>query len=130
MFINNTLQMIDFWFDLSKKYNIILLYWPLWVWKTTIIKWFWKWLWIDQNLIKSPTYSYQNIYYNKLLHIDMYRIDKFSDLIEKWIYNSIFEFDYVAIEWPKFEENIQFNKFQNILKLNIKIIWNKREVIF
>lgn len=34
----------------------------------------------------------------------MYRIEEDKDMIEKAILDAILEYDYILIEWPKFEE--------------------------
>ncbi|MBR2157894.1 tRNA (adenosine(37)-N6)-threonylcarbamoyltransferase complex ATPase subunit type 1 TsaE [bacterium] len=47
-----------------------------------------------------------NIYDDKLLHIDMYRLTTFDELIEKGILNQISDFDNVVIEWPKWEDKL------------------------
>jgi tRNA A37 threonylcarbamoyladenosine biosynthesis protein TsaE len=64
--------------------------------------------------VNSPTYTYIQEYSNdsqaslknhgngKLLHIDMYNINEPQQLIEKGIAELVHEYDYVAIEWPKF----------------------------
>jgi tRNA A37 threonylcarbamoyladenosine biosynthesis protein TsaE len=61
---------------------------------------------INADIVQSPTYAYINIYENKLLHIDMYRIEKYEDLVEKGILDQIDQFDYVVVEWPKFIERL------------------------
>ncbi|MBO7095090.1 tRNA (adenosine(37)-N6)-threonylcarbamoyltransferase complex ATPase subunit type 1 TsaE [bacterium] len=38
---------------------------------------------MDPKKVQSPTYTYVNVYDDKLLHIDMYRLETFKDLIEK-----------------------------------------------
>jgi tRNA A37 threonylcarbamoyladenosine biosynthesis protein TsaE len=47
-----------------------------------------------------------NIYDDKLLRIDMYRLTTFDELIEKGILNQISDFDNVVIEWPKREDEL------------------------
>ncbi len=113
-------QMIDFWKKMSQTYKKILLYGELWAWKTHLIKWFAQWLWLDQNIIQSPTYTYINNYNNILLHIDMYRIKYFDELLEKWIIEQLDNFEYIAIERPKrIEEYIDNNWIQiKIEKIN------------
>ena len=106
MLINSPEQMYEFWKSLALKNNVLLLKWELWAGKTTLIKWFAEWLWIDPEKVQSPTYAYVNIYDDKLLHIDMYRLSTFDELIEKGILNQISDFDNVVIEWPKREDEL------------------------
>ncbi len=114
MIIKSVQEMIDLWKEYSKKNKKILLYGDLWAGKTHFIKWFASWLGIEPDLVQSPTYTYLNIYENKILHIDMYRLESFESLIEKWILEMISDFDYVCIEWPKFEENYIDKTWQKI----------------
>lgn len=74
--------------------------------KTTLIKGFAEGLGIDPAIVQSPTYAYLNIYENRLLHIDMYRLETFEELLEKGILNQISEFEYIVIEWPKWIEKL------------------------
>jgi len=126
MLINSPEQMLEFWKKLSSEAKILLLEWDLWAGKTLLTKWFAKWLDIDPDIVQSPTYAYINIYDNKLLHIDMYRIDRYEDLIEKWIIDQINHFDCIVIEWPKFIEKLWL---RNYFKVDIiKKSESKREV--
>ena len=104
--INSPKEMHQLWIELSKSESILFLMWNLWSWKTTFAKWFAEWLWIDPKKVQSPTYTYVNIYDDKLLHIDMYRLETFEDLIEKWIMDLINEYEYILIEWPKWTEKL------------------------
>jgi tRNA A37 threonylcarbamoyladenosine biosynthesis protein TsaE len=77
--------------------------------------------------VQSPTYAYVNIYDNKLLHIDMYRLSSFDEFIEKGILNQISEFDNIVIEWPKREDQLDL---EDPLIIEIeKISAKDREVI-
>ncbi len=116
MLIKSPEEMLKFWEKLALKSKILLLQGDLWAGKTLLTKWFAKWLWIDWNTVQSPTYAYINIYNNKLLHIDMYRLEKYEDLIEKWILDQINHFDYIVIEWPKFIDKLGL---KNYLEINI-----------
>lgn len=127
MLINTPDEMFKLWNELSKKYKIILLQWDLWAWKTLFTKWFASWLWIDENLVQSPTYAYLNSYNWKLLHIDMYRIQDENDIREKWINDQISNHEYIIIEWPKFVDNLDISKYVTI---NIQKDWDKRIVDF
>lgn len=116
MLIKSPEEMLKFWEKLALEHKFLLLEWDLWAGKTLLTKWFARWLWIDLNTVQSPTYAYINIYNNKLLHIDMYRIEKYEDLIEKWILDQINHFDYIVIEWPKFINKLWL---KNYLEINI-----------
>lgn len=85
MIINSPEEMTNLGESLAKEHKILLLQWELGSGKTTLAKWFAKWLGINPKHVQSPTYTYLNIYENKLLHIDMRRINEQKELIEKWI---------------------------------------------
>jgi len=127
MLITNPQEMIDFWSKIAKTKNNILLYWELGAWKTLFTKWFAKELWINQQEVQSPTYTYIKIYDNKLLHIDLYRVEEFQELVDKWITELIHDYDYVVIERPKFEKELWI---EDRKKIRIKKTWEwKREII-
>ncbi len=109
--INSEQEMIDFWKSLAQKHKIILLEWDLWAGKTTFTKGFAQWLDITQTPVQSPTYTYINIYENKLLHIDMYRLQSEQELTEKGILDQINEFDYIIIERPKYIDKLPINTY-------------------
>ncbi len=102
MIINNIQELEKFVKDLlnsgKKKF---LLEWDLGVWKTEFTKQLAKQIGIKN--ISSPTYTYINIYDNKLLHWDFYRINSEEEFLNLWIVDEISDYDYVCIEWPKFE---------------------------
>ena len=126
MLIRSPEEMYNYWKSLSKKNKVLLLKWELWAWKTTLIKWFAEWLWINPEKVQSPTYAYVNIYDDRLLHIDMYRLSSYDELIEKGILNQISDFDNVVIEWPKWENELDL---ENPLTIQIdKISAQDREV--
>lgn len=112
--ITNPQEMFDFWKSFSMSNTHILLNWELWAWKTLFVKWFVSWLWLDSQQVQSPTYTILNIYWEKVLHIDMYRIDSYNELFDKWIIDMIDNFDYVIIEWPKFLDFYRDYNWQNI----------------
>ena len=109
MKIENPEQMHQYGKALAQHHSILLLEWELWAGKTTLIKGFAEGLGIDPNLVQSPTYAYLNTYADKLLHIDMYRLKSFEELIEKGILNQISEFETIVIEWPKWIDQLDLD---------------------
>jgi tRNA threonylcarbamoyladenosine biosynthesis protein TsaE len=99
-------QMLEFWIALAKEHKILLVHGELGAGKTLLTKWFAKWLWLDENKVQSPTYAYLNVYESKLLHIDMYRINTYEELVEKWIIDQINEYEDIVIERPKFIDKL------------------------
>ena len=61
---------------------------------------------MDHNKVNSPTYTYIQDYDNKLLHIDMYNITTFDELVQKGIAELVHDYDYIAIERPKFIDEL------------------------
>lgn len=119
-------KMIQLGRALAEKSKVLLLYWELGAGKTTLIKGFAETLGIDPKNVQSPTYAYINSYDNKLLHIDMYRLTSFDELVEKGILNQISEFEYIVIERPKWESQLDLDDF---LKVRIdKISAEEREI--
>ena len=118
MLIKSPEEMLRFWEGLALKSKILLLKWDLGAGKTLLTKGFAKWLWINENIVQSPTYAYINIYENKILHIDMYRIERYEALVEKWILDQMDQFDYVVVEWPKFIDKLWLEDYLiiNIIK--------------
>ena len=116
--IHSPTEMHQLWIELSKSESILFLVGNLWSWKTTFTKWFAEGLWIDPKKVQSPTYTYVNVYDDKLLHIDMYRLDTFEDLVEKWIIDLVNQYEYILIEWPKWTEklNLSWTKTLTITK--------------
>lgn len=96
--------------------------------KTTLIKGFAKGIGLDPDRVQSPTYAYLNIYENQLLHIDMYRLSSFEEMIEKGILNQISEFEWIVIERPKWIDQLDL---EAALEVKIeKISSSEREVSF
>lgn len=114
MKIENPEQMHEYGKTLAQHHSILLLEWELWAGKTTLIKGFAEGLGIDPNLVQSPTYTYLNTYADKLLHIDMYRLKSFEELIEKGILNQISEFETVVIERPKWIDQLDLDTYLHI----------------
>ena len=127
MLITSPQQMHEFWKSLAFHSKILLLYWDLGAGKTTLIKGFAEGIGIAPEEVQSPTYAYLNIYDDKLLHIDMYRLDSLEEMIEKGILNQISEFEWIVIEWPKREDQLDLQDFLSI-KIE-KISADTRELI-
>lgn len=111
MIISTPQEMFQLWEELAKSHKILLLKWDLWAGKTLLTKWFAHWLWIDENIVQSPTYAYMNSYNNKLLHIDMYRIWDENDIWEKWINDQISKHEFIAIERPNFIDMLDISNY-------------------
>lgn len=112
--------------DLAQKAKVLLLSWELGAGKTTLIKGFAEALGINPEKVQSPTYAYLNLYDGKLLHIDMYRLGSFEELVEKGILSQIAECEWVVIEWPKWIDQLDL---EAPLQLEIeKISAREREV--
>lgn len=127
LIIETPQEMFELGKKISKQHKNILLFWDLWAGKTLFTKWFWHWLGINQEIIQSPTYTYLNSYENKLLHMDMYRIEAENDVWEKWINDQIENHEYIVIERPKFIETLDLDDFIEIViekdgeRRNVKI---------
>ena len=106
MKISSPQQMLEFWMALAKEHKILLLHGELGAGKTLLTKGFAKGLWLDEHHVQSPTYAYLNVYGNKLLHIDMYRIKEYDELVEKGIIDQINEYEHIVIERPKFIDKL------------------------
>jgi len=125
MIISTPQEMFQLWEDLAKNHKILLLKWDLWAGKTLLTKWFAHWLWIDENIVQSPTYAYMNSYDDKLLHIDMYRIWDENDIWEKWINDQISKHEFIAIERPNFIDMLDISNYTII---QITKDWDSRIV--
>ena len=113
--------MHDFGRGLAKTHKIILLEGELGAGKTTLSKGFADELGINPEQVQSPTYAYLNIYDNKLLHLDMYRLESFEQMIEKGILDQMNDYEYILIERPKRIENLEF---WNYAEVRIEKIWD------
>ncbi len=118
-------EMFELGQKLAKEHKNILLHWDLGAGKTLLTKWFASALWINQDLVQSPTYAYLNSYEWKLLHMDMYRVEWENDIWEKWFNDQINNHEYIAIEWPKFEDILDIDEY---IQVNIQKDWDKRIV--
>jgi len=125
--ISSPEAMTEFGKTLATKHKILLLEWELWAGKTTLAKGFAQTLGIHPEQVQSPTYTYINIYDEKLLHLDMYRLDSFEDMVEKGILDQMNDFEYILIERPKWIENLELSQ---ALHLQILKVWeNERKIV-
>ena len=84
-----------------------------------MIKGFAEGIGIASEKVQSPTYAYLNIYDDKLLHIDMYRLNSLSEAVQKGILSQIAEFEYIVIERPKWISELDLG---NYLELELEKI--------
>ncbi len=119
-------EMLNYWKELAKKHKILLLHGELGAGKTLLTKGFAQGLGLNHTAVQSPTYAYLHTYEWKLLHIDMYRIKEYNELIEKGIIDQINEFECIIIERPKFIDQLPF-KDPTILHIK-KISENERSI--
>jgi tRNA threonylcarbamoyladenosine biosynthesis protein TsaE len=71
---------------------------------------------INPDQVQSPTYTYLNVYDHQLLHLDMYRLESFEQLVEKGILDQMNDYPYILIEWPKWIDQLELGTY---LHLNI-----------
>ncbi len=96
--------------SLAKDHKILLLEGELGSGKTTLTKGFAEGLGINTKQVQSPTYTYLNSYDDKLLHIDMRRLNEQKELIEKGILDQIHQYEYIIIERPKHTKFLDLEK--------------------
>jgi tRNA threonylcarbamoyl adenosine modification protein YjeE len=83
-------------------------------WKTTLTKGIAAGLGIDPSKVQSPTYTYMHIYDDKLLHIDMRRIESEQQFFSLGLHELIDQYEYVVIERPKRELSFTDSSRQRI----------------
>jgi tRNA threonylcarbamoyladenosine biosynthesis protein TsaE len=106
--------MISYGKSLLTHGSRFLLEWELWAWKTTITKGIADGIGIDPSNVQSPTYTYMHIYDEKLLHIDMRRIESEQHFFSLGLHELIDAYEYVVIEWPKRENTYIDTTWQRI----------------
>ena len=111
MLLSSPLEMHQLGKELAREHRIILLEGELWAGKTTFAKGFAEGLGINPEHVQSPTYTYLNVYDNQLLHLDMYRLESFQQMVEKGILDQITTYEYLLIERPKWIEQLELGKF-------------------
>ncbi len=90
--------------DIASQHTHLLLSGELGAGKTSFVQWYAASLWINPQYVQSPTYTYLHVYDEKLLHIDMYRINDPYQIINIELPALIETYPYVIIERPKFLE--------------------------
>jgi tRNA threonylcarbamoyladenosine biosynthesis protein TsaE len=100
--------------ELARDHHTILLEGELGAGKTTFAKGFAEGLGINPEQVQSPTYTYLNIYDDKLLHLDMYRLENFQQMIEKGILDQMNRYEYLLIERPKWIDQLAFGEITHI----------------
>ena len=98
--IEELAELAGFLFD--ARCHKILLEGELWAGKTEFVKQYAKILWITQ--VSSPTYTYINIYDDRFLHGDLYRIENEQYFLDLGILEQIENHEYVFLERPKFTD--------------------------
>jgi tRNA threonylcarbamoyladenosine biosynthesis protein TsaE len=136
--INDFIEIVELILNITKENfsknegaTVVALYGDLGAGKTTFTKQLAKHLKI-QETITSPTYiikkSFQipesesnpNNIFNKLIHIDTYRIDLEDELIKLgWSEDILYKNKIIAVEWP---ENIEDILPKNTIRLHFKFI--------
>ncbi len=104
MYIQTPEELKEYAHKIAQQHKKVLLYGELGAGKTTFSQWFVEWIGIEWVVVTSPTYTYLNTYQNKLLHIDMYRLETKEQLHETGLLEQITLYDYILIERPKREE--------------------------
>jgi tRNA threonylcarbamoyladenosine biosynthesis protein TsaE len=126
MLLSSPLETHALWVSLSQTNKKIVLYGELGAGKTTFTKWFTEGIGINPIKVQSPTYTYMNVYDEKLLHIDMYRLTEASQMLHLGLLDQIEKYPYVIIERAKRPEQYIDNSW---LEISIeKVSENEREI--
>lgn len=83
--------------------DIIFLNGDLWSGKSTFTRELLKKHFVNNNLIvRSPTYTYYQKYWNNVYHFDLYRVESQEDLYLIWAVDILQNPDNICIiEWPE-----------------------------
>lgn len=84
-----------------QQYPLILLEGDLGAGKTTFTQYLAQAHGIVADQVTSPTYSYMQVYDDRMLHIDMYRLEDPVQLTQLGILDAIDTYPLVVIERPK-----------------------------
>lgn len=110
---------------LNSGYTKFALFGDLWAWKTHFSKWIAKGLGIDADSVHSPTYVYFHEYDDKLLHVDMYKMDDKMLIHRSWLDEKLEDYEYWCIEWPRLEWFGDVD-MKGLVKVSIEIIDNQK----
>lgn len=107
MILNQTIHSIEELAEIARFlfdawYKKILLEGVLWVGKTEFVKQYAKNLWITH--VSSPTYTYINIYDERCLHGDLYRIEDEQYFLDLGLLEQIENHEYILLERPRFTD--------------------------
>jgi tRNA threonylcarbamoyladenosine biosynthesis protein TsaE len=105
-----------------QQYPLILLEWDLGAGKTTFTQYLAQAHGIVADQVTSPTYSYLQVYDDRMLHIDMYRLEDPVQLTQLGILDTIDTYPLVVIERPKWLDHYISHPY-----LHIHIIKNPDE---
>lgn len=118
--------------------------------KTHFTKWVALGLWLDPDLVHSPTYVYFHEYNAPmprchdatmleqstaapqhcstvaLLHVDMYRITDPFQIVKMWLEDKLSDYEYRAIEWPR-EDFI--TQYEELVMVDIEIVDQYNRVV-
>ena len=85
--------------------------------------------------MRSPTYTYVEVYDDELAHLDLYRFlqdegldcqQLFYELVQRGLLELIEQMPYVAIEWPVCEQLLPQRKW---LKVKIKKVDEEKRIV-
>ncbi len=99
-----------------KKWDIIFLYWDLWSWKTTLIKFIINNILKIKDKVKSPTYIHYKKFKKNIYHFDLYRLENYEEFINIGWEEILDDKNNICfIEWPELIE--KYYKPNIIIKL-------------
>lgn len=124
--INVAVELLKGFMD---KYSIFAFSGPLGAGKTTLIRALLRSCGV-QSTITSPTFTYMNIYQNKLghkfYHFDLYRISSVDEFIDQGFNEYFYQPDsWVFLEWPEVIESLLGKQ---VCKITIDYEKDKREL--
>lgn len=99
--------------------------------KTTFAKYLLEALGFQRNSVSSPSFTLIQEYFNsgkRVYHIDLYRIEKESELSELGLLDILDSEDLVLVEWPEIAEKHFENCERKILKIHFDFKNGKRRV--
>lgn len=109
-----------------KPKTVILLKGPMGAGKTQIVRFFCEYLSAGDQ-VSSPTFSIINEYENKIIHLDLYRLNSLLELENTGFWDAFQQSDYVFIEWAdKFP--MTFPKNWKVMEISISVQGLGREI--